>query len=97
MGNQKLFNQIIARHNLKLRLEKDLTNYTDDPNNTSLILFFLYPIDEIKDYHKFNSKEFHNEIIEDLKLIYDDSGDHSEELSIIAQNDELVLILNLNK
>lgn len=68
----------------------DLTKETDDPGNTELFIIFLPT-----DYDEQEGAELEIRKLEYINL--NSSGDHHEELTIISQNNELVLIINNNK
>ena len=84
---------ILKNLGLTLRTTIDLTESTDDPGNTRLTLYFLTLNDETLDL--LDNAQYHGRILNELEpILAPDLGDHSQELSLIYQNSEIILILN---
>lgn len=71
----------------------DETEQTDDPGNTILIIAFI----------PFKGEDNHNlcynaipEIQKSLSEDFDSSGDHSEDITVLTQNNEFLIIYNAN-
>lgn len=70
----------------------DLTETTDDPGNTELFLAYIpFESDEMP-----NAKQC-DHLLTMLYKQFTSSGDHHEEITILLQNNELILIFNNNK
>lgn len=71
----------------------NLTHLTDDPGNTELHMYFI-PLTEEDDYDFTRLQNLINTLTDEHLT---SMGDHSEEAITITQNNELILIINLNK
>ena len=70
----------------------DLTETTDDPGNTELYLVFI-PCE----YDGQTDQEGLAEIKSKLKTYFSSDGDRHEEITVLTQNNEILIIFNNNK
>lgn len=97
LGLQNTLNIQNANWDLEDLRILDLTDNTDDPGNTILIIAFLpfYSTEDDLDYSTYEKR------IPEMKALletpFNSQGDYAEELIISTQNNEYLIIYNANR
>jgi uncharacterized phage infection (PIP) family protein YhgE len=75
-----------------IRESVNLTSLCNDLGNEILAMYFLVPKEELEDIGASASQ-----LQKELEPLFDSAGDYAEEVKVLAQNSELIVIVNMCK